>query len=86
MSIFAVSYVSYDHEGNEWLVLKGIYDCVDLCHDYIKSKRTNNNITLFHKREPNSKRDAHIEVYNHNFQEHPKYDYVIEEIKINQHY
>lgn len=85
MSVFTVSYVDYDHDGNEWLVLKGIYDSIDLCYSYIDSKRNNDNITLFYRRELNGK-DARDIVYNHNFRQTPKCDYIIEEINLNQAY
>jgi hypothetical protein len=85
MSVFAVSYVDYDRDGNEWLQLKGVYDNIDLCHSYINSKRNNDNITLFHQHGLNE-RDALDIVYNHNFRNNPKCDYMIEEITLNQAY
>jgi hypothetical protein len=95
--MFVVFKVDQDHEGNEWLVLKNIYDCIESCHLYINRKRISdelnikynkfNYMTLYHKREIEEKVDAVNKVYQHNFKGYNvKCDYIIEEIILNQDY
>jgi hypothetical protein len=95
--MFVVLKVDHDHEGNEWLSLKNIYDNVESCHLYINKKRASdeinikynhfNFVTLYHKREIDEKVNVVNKVYHHNFNGYNiKCDYVIEEINMNQDY
>lgn len=87
MELFAVHKVDHDHEGNEWLKLKGVYDTHEKCHDYINGKRTNPNyITLIHKRTVEETEDALDIVYKLNFRYPVKCDYIIEQIMCNENY
>lgn len=84
MNLFVVYFVRYDHDGNEWLVLKSIYDNIEKCYDYIKNNRKyENKITLIHQYDEKKPDGACDAAYNQNFNNVEQCDYVIEQRLIN---